>query len=304
MDIWEHLDNKYKRIEAFSFNLEGEASIQITRSMDDVFKALERILQRQLRNKWEIRSLTQYLDRGFIPKGLTLTKTPASDLMNDEFRKEWDGFLKIQSGALIQMIIKRRIKMTEEMTGQIDTLKKEIEMFPNTEVVQKWHERICKNLDALEREIIGKKSKKLHNMEKKETTEIYGREVEHTNTQGQMENVKTSNRYEALATPHFLDFTPPHHKARIRNTRTPTPTRQETQKHNYITQSYAHDYNLRDRPREHTQNRGYYQTHRQEHRHYQDTTHQYTSGVNRSQKHNHNEEYVEDDMHKRRKHKK
>lgn len=75
------------RAETFKFNDVKNAHSEDT-DMSDIFRELEGLLQKQLKQHWEIRSLQQYLENEDIPNGLLCNKIPAQDLISDKFEEK------------------------------------------------------------------------------------------------------------------------------------------------------------------------------------------------------------------------
>lgn len=249
MDIWHHLETKRLRAETYKFNDNNDEQ-QGDRNMTDVFRELEGLLQKQLKQYWEIRSLQQYLENEKVPRGLRINKTPAQDLLGDRFEEEWNTLLLSHSVSLTKLVIKRRTEILSDLNGKIMKLKEQIEKLPKNEEYQNWQDRLCKGLDKIENEIIIRKGRKYtsfqqkrHIEEVKENTDILRDNipsnedilVEDTQTRY---TVPVNNRYDQLLDQqHFLDHTPAHHRTRTKHKEHISPIRNQ--------ESHTHPYNLR-----------------------------------------------------------
>lgn len=63
MDIWYHVETKRLKVEEFIFNQSGYPDLEppIEKTMSEIFKEVENLLHKQLRQIWEIKTLNQYI---------------------------------------------------------------------------------------------------------------------------------------------------------------------------------------------------------------------------------------------------
>ncbi|CAH2283295.1 Hypothetical predicted protein [Pelobates cultripes] len=132
------------------------------REYDNNCDKLEKLLQKELKIKWEIATLEKYLKDGITPRGLKYFKMPTFDKDIMGFMEEWNNMLEGFSITTITLIIKRRKENIKELDLEIDKCQNEILNSLNQEEFDNVTEDIKNNLDKIEKEVIENKKNKYH----------------------------------------------------------------------------------------------------------------------------------------------
>ncbi|CAH2301617.1 Hypothetical predicted protein [Pelobates cultripes] len=124
-----------------------------------LFLKLERLLKQELKIKWEIATLQQYIIDNIIPKGLRLFKEPAFSIEDFELKERWYEAMEDCSFVFIDIIIECRKRQLTELDHEIKEIQRILEPLLEDEDSQEKIMKISGSVDRLEEDI--KKIKKV-----------------------------------------------------------------------------------------------------------------------------------------------
>ncbi|XP_056387410.1 uncharacterized protein LOC130282769 [Hyla sarda] len=120
---------------------------------------LEKLQLQETRIWWDCTTLTNYVSKEIIPRGLRIKKIPTT-IFCKEMIAEWNEAITICSNRFMNIIIKYESKKLETLTEDISKLQKDLEPYKGmntyTELLNVRNERIAK----LEEQIMETKKKK------------------------------------------------------------------------------------------------------------------------------------------------
>ncbi|XP_056391757.1 uncharacterized protein LOC130284884 [Hyla sarda] len=120
--------------------------LTLTRQMED-------LMIKEMRTWWDHQTLTTYLEKSLVPRGLRLKKRPVKNYSQKCINK-WDLALLDCSAKLISYIIEEEESELQTMQKELDTLKESLLPYKNHEEFAKLEQSILKKLDLVESNIM------------------------------------------------------------------------------------------------------------------------------------------------------
>ena len=89
---------------------------------------LRKLLEKEMKLKWTIVSLSDYWRKNLIPRGLRIQKFPSHSLDNDNFRARWEAILNKCSMDLILLLIENAKTQSEGVRTKITDIESSLPM--------------------------------------------------------------------------------------------------------------------------------------------------------------------------------
>lgn len=94
-------------------------------NVEEAIKKLEGLIQKELRTWWDRSTLSSYVEKKLIPRGLRIKKI-ATTVYSEAFQNEWNDILTNCSVELMKLIIQYEEKMLEDLDVEIQNLQESI----------------------------------------------------------------------------------------------------------------------------------------------------------------------------------
>ncbi|OCT86401.1 hypothetical protein XELAEV_18020083mg [Xenopus laevis] len=134
-----------------------------TPSLTAEFKKYKNLLIKQLRLRWEISSLENYIKAKMIPRGLRLKKSPSSNLVKEggqTFCDKWNQVLSNCSFRLMQLMVDINGNNITAINKQVEDARELIEKKKEENTFLELNEQVKHQLTNLQRDIKTRKKRK------------------------------------------------------------------------------------------------------------------------------------------------
>ncbi|CAH2283619.1 Hypothetical predicted protein [Pelobates cultripes] len=125
-----------------------------------LFLKLERLLKQELKLKWEVATLQQYIIDNITPRGLRLFKDPAFPIEYLELKERWYEAMEDCSFVFMDIIIECRKKKLVELHQEIKEIQNILESLEGGDNPKERVAKIAESVDRLEEDIKRTKKKK------------------------------------------------------------------------------------------------------------------------------------------------
>ncbi|OCT89896.1 hypothetical protein XELAEV_18018510mg [Xenopus laevis] len=147
------------------------------RSLVAEFKVYKKTLIQQMRLRWEISSLENYVKAKMVPRGLRLKKSPSFNLKKSggqEFLDKWNSILSDCSPKLMQLMIVENTKNITQINKQVEEERSKLEENKEDNQFSALNDKIKSELMKIQQEIkIRKKKKFLRDTEDYKKGQVY-----------------------------------------------------------------------------------------------------------------------------------
>ncbi|KAG8593608.1 hypothetical protein GDO81_000903 [Engystomops pustulosus] len=157
-DIHTTVFDDRKKKAAMLFNTQGSTGIQ-TQEYVILKGRWERLLSKEVKIWWDAETLTSYLNRKMIPRGLRIKKMPTT-IYSDLFLETWNQTLSDCSEKLMALIIQEEQNILANIKLEMEDIKNQLNELSPTENLSNVEEEIKSNLTEMENSIMEIKKKK------------------------------------------------------------------------------------------------------------------------------------------------
>ncbi|CAH2301316.1 Hypothetical predicted protein, partial [Pelobates cultripes] len=159
MDLFTNRDNWQDKL-ANRFECERDNVNSNNDDLDYTCHKLQQLLVKETKIKWEIFTMTKYLENNITPRGLRFFKTPTFDRDDSEFIEIWDAALESFSVRMMKICIQQRKRNLLKLDTEINQIKEKLRPLTGCEEVEKSLETVKDFVEKVEQETVAIKKKK------------------------------------------------------------------------------------------------------------------------------------------------
>ncbi|XP_073511436.1 formyl peptide receptor 2-like [Phyllobates terribilis] len=127
--------------------------------MSALFKQLEKLMLNETKVWWDQTTLSNYMHKNMIPRGLRIKKIPTT-IYSEEFVVNWNQLLSDCSLNLMRLIIKHEESKLSELQKEIEATHNKLEQYKINPDYQTYNDRIQQAVSRLETTIMTRKKSK------------------------------------------------------------------------------------------------------------------------------------------------
>ncbi|XP_056408369.1 uncharacterized protein LOC130310244 [Hyla sarda] len=124
-------------------------------------RQVENLMIKETKVWWDHKTLTTYLNKNMVPRGLRLKKRPVK-VYSQTFLAKWDSALLDCSAKLMKYIVEEEETELADLQKEMENLKTSLTEFKTHQEFPRLEETVLEKLDNIESEIMDIKRNKFH----------------------------------------------------------------------------------------------------------------------------------------------